>query len=143
MTRTKLLVRPVAALGAAALALSLTACGGGASDAPDDASEEDFCEAFNNAYEPLASSEDAELSEDQFNEFQDGVAEIGEVGTPEGISEEEREGFEIFVEEIADLSYDDFQESVESGDEELPGVSQEDSDKAGAFAEYAGKTCLG
>ena len=49
MTRIK---RPGAAAGAAVLlAFSLTACGG----APDDASKDDFCDAFTGVFEPFVS----------------------------------------------------------------------------------------
>ena len=134
MTRFK---RPAAAAGAAALlAFSLSACGGGASDAPTDASKDEFCGAWNDAFEPLATAEE-EPSEKQFEEFQDGMDDLVDVGTPEGTPDDAREGFEIFVDAVKDASYDDFKE----GGDDLPNVSEDDSAKAEAFIEYAVGEC--
>src|SRR5690606_28582327 len=92
MTRLK---RPLASAGAATLlALALTACGGGA---PSDASVDDYCDAVRNTtnqedFFKAVEDEDwdklADLIEDQ-------AKELEEVGTPDDISDEEREGFEI------------------------------------------------
>jgi hypothetical protein len=132
MTRIK---RPAAAVGAAMLlAFSLTACGG----APTDASEEDFCDAFADAFEPLISVSGEEPTEEQWEDFQDATGELDDVGTPEGTSDDEREGFEIFVEAVGDADYDDVKDA--EGDE-FPGVDKDDNDKVTAFIEYATKTC--
>lgn len=135
MTRIK---RPAAAVGAAALlAFSLTACGGGsAGDAPDDASQGDFCDAIGDAFKPLFSLE-GDPNEDQFKEFQDKVDELSDVGTPKDLSDEQREGFEIFVDAVHDADYEDFTADSEN----IPGVSDEDQAKAQAFIAYATSTC--
>ena len=134
MTRIK---RPAAALGAAALlAFSLTACGGGSSDAPDDASEDEFCETFNSIFESFGEG-GGEPTEEEFEEFQDRVAELADVGTPEDISEEQREGFEVFVDAIADADFDE----IDMESETFPGVSEEDNAKTEDFANYAFEKC--
>ncbi|NYJ03410.1 hypothetical protein HNR19_004108 [Nocardioides thalensis] len=133
MTRFK---RPAAAAGAAALlAFSLSACGGGGdgADAPDNASKDEFCESWNNAFENLTNTE--EPTDEDFEAFQDAVADLGDVGTPEGISEEQREGFEVFVDAVADASTEDL------NSDQIPGVSEDDSAKAEAFVEYAVTEC--
>lgn len=131
MTRIK---RPAAAVGAALLALSLTACGG----APTDASEEDFCDAFGNVFEPLLSVSGDEPTEEQWEEFKDATSEFEDVGTPDDISDDEREGFEIYVEAVADADYDDVKDSE---DDEFPGVDEDDNDKVEKFFSYATETC--
>ena len=134
MTRIK---RPAAAVGAAALlAFSLTACGGGGSDAPDDASKDEFCGAVGDAFKPLFSLE-GEPSEDQFDEFKDKIDELKDVGTPEDIGDDERDGFEVFVDAVSDADYDDFKDDSEN----LPGVSDDDEAKAEKFISYATTEC--
>ena len=56
------------------------ACG-----APDDASKEDFCDAI----------EGLNKAGDDFDKNKDAFEELGDTGTPEGISDDGREGFEI------------------------------------------------
>lgn len=138
MTRFK---RPAAAAGAAALlAFSLSACGGSdAADAPTDASKEEFCDGWNAVYEPLAEAGSGEPTEEMFENFQDEMENLAEIGTPEEMSDEAREGFEIFSDAVADASFDDF-DSAEG--DTLPGVSEDDSAKAFAFVEYATTECL-
>lgn len=130
--------RPAAAVGAAALlALSLTACGGGGSDsAPDNASKDDFCGAVGDAFKPLFSLE-GDPTEDQFKEFQDKVDKLKDVGTPDGISDDQRKGFEIFVDAVHDADYSDFK----SDSQNIPGVSDKDQAKAQDFLGYATSQC--
>jgi len=133
MTRIK---RPAVAVGVTALlAFSLTACGG----SPTDASEKDFCGAFEDAFAPLLDiSADGEPTEDQWEEFQDAVGELEDVGTTEDISDDEREGFEVFVKAVGDADYDDVKDAE---DDEFPGVDKDDQDKVEDFFTYATKTC--
>lgn len=133
MTRIK---RPAAALGAAALlALSLTACGGGGSGAPDDASKGDFCKDVGEAFNQDFASEP---SEDQFNDFKDNVANLGDTGTPDGIPDDARNGFEVFVDAVDELNYDDVKDA---GADEDFGISEDDQKDFEAFFAYAGTTC--
>ncbi len=130
-----------AASAAVLLGFSLTACGGGASDAPDDASTEDFCKAYNQT-----SDLDADASaEDQADEAKEQAEEIIDVGTPEDISDEEREGFEIFVDAIKDLDADDVEKftGAESEDDfkDALGASDDDYKKITAFLTYASTAC--
>ena len=130
MTRIK---RPAAAVGAAALlAFSLTACGG---SSPDDASQGDFCkdvgEAFNQDFA-------TEPDEDQFNDFKDKVADLGDTGTPKDIPDDARNGFEVFVDAVDELDYDDVKDA---GADEDFGISDDDQKDFEAFFAYAGTTC--
>lgn len=130
--------RRVAAVSAPILlALSLTACGG----APTDASEKDFCEAYNSSEDI---PDDASTGE-QVDSIKDTGEQLEETGTPEGISDEELEGFEIFVDKITSIDEDGLEEVLKAEDEEAVndalGVSSDDAAKVQAFTEYADETC--
>ncbi|WP_344775140.1 hypothetical protein [Nocardioides panacisoli] len=154
MTR---LQRPATALGAAALlALSLTACGGSdddsssgssdstsaasdstdaggdVADAPADASKDDFCGAWNDVFDVLASTTTPD--ETAFGKFQDAVAHLGEVGTPAEVSADQRKGFEVFVDAIGNASYADV---TKSDSDSLPGVSADEETQAEQFVQWA------
>ena len=139
MTRIK---RPLVAAGAAALlALSLSACGGGA---PTDASKKDFCEAVNDEdrekeYGEAALAEDYDKVADLLHEQAD---EVEKVGTPEDIPDDAREGFEITIEKAKDVSGDDIKKAAAEQNENL-GVefSKDEQDKVDAYDEYEAKTC--
>lgn len=88
------------------------ACGGPAgADAPEDAATADFCEVIKNV--------DFGSSADEFAE------ELAEVGTPEGIPAEAREGFEIMIDNA-------------SADE----ISDGDQKKVDALLDYFSETCV-
>lgn len=142
MSRTK---RPMVAAGAAAvLALSLTACGGGggddAADAPKDASKDGFCEKLN-AFDSIESNDNP--TEDEFNDIKDQILELRDVGTPKEITGEAREGFEIFIDAVDGLSYDDAKDLANSDSDTFPGVSEDDSAKLLAFVFSAEALCSG
>lgn len=134
--------RPIAAAGAAVLlALSLSACGGGA---PTDASKEDFCDVTQNqedgekAFEAI-SEEDWDKAADLIKEQAD---KVEEVGTPDDISDDAREGFEIQLDAAKSLDGDDIEKAVK--DEEDPfesDLSDDDKDKVEAYSEYESETC--
>lgn len=139
--------RRLAALSAPVLlAFSLTACGGGASGAPTDASKDDFCNVFSgdfdtDAFDPEASPEDQakalkEILDEQVSDYQD-------VGTPEDIPDDAREGFEISVDAAGDVSEDDIQDAFENPDGDFSdlGVSEDDQDKVAAFNSWAIEYC--
>lgn len=95
------------------------ACGG----SPEDASEKDFCAAYEKVDEV-----------DDFEGLKAAVEDLEDVGTPKGISEDGRKGFEIAVDAIGDL---------ENEEDELDEDSYSDKDKERleAFTTYAAETC--
>lgn len=110
----------------------LTSCGDDdPSEAPDDASTDDFCEAFE------AGPKGQDTSEDELKEW---AEELNDAGTPEGIDDDAREGFEIFVEKLQDVDPDDFES--DAGLEEVFGDA-DDAAKVGAFIGYYGTECAG
>ncbi len=129
MTRIK---RPAAAVGAAVLlAFSLSACGG----APTDASKDDFCEAVNDqsAFEGV-DIEDADAYVDALKEQ---AESLEEVGTPDDISDDAREGFDVYIDAIGDIDADD----IENPDDLEDAISKDDQDKVEKFFEYQAETC--
>lgn len=135
------LKRPLAAAGAAVLlALSLSACGG----SPTDASVKDYCEATQ------GNSNDEEftkaLEDEDWDKIRDLVQEqadeVEEVGTPEDIPDDAREGFELQIEQAGDLSADDIEKAFK--DQENPfeaDLSKDEKKKIEAYTKYESKTC--
>ena len=118
MTRIK---RAAGAAGAAVLlTFSLTACGG----APDDASKDDFCEVALNE-----TGDDA----DAVNDWGD---ELEEVGTPEDIPDDARDGFELLVETAKDVDDDDL-----DNEELFEEFSDDEQDQFTAYSQYVSETC--
>jgi len=130
-----------AASTAVLLGFSLIACGDSASDAPDDASKEAFCKAYNATNE----TDEDSSTEDQVEEAHDQADKLIEVGTPEDIDDDSREGFEILVDAVADIEEDDVDNitNAEGEDEfrDAIGASEDDFKKVVAFLTYAGTTC--
>lgn len=98
-------------LGAGAiLATTLVACGGPTgADAPTDASVEDFCSTIGDL---------STLDPEQV------VDDLAEVGTPDGIPADAREGFEVMIDEA-------------TADQ----ISEADQDKVNAFVAYMAEAC--
>ena len=63
------------------------------------------------------------------------------MGTPENISDDARDGFEIFVEELGDLDEDDVEKYLEDPSKDIAEVSKDDEKKVDEFTEYAAKEC--
>jgi hypothetical protein len=94
-------------------------CGG----APTDASTEDFCEQVTKA----GSMESADDAKDWGKEMED-------IGTPEGISDDARDGFEIVVDAAKDAEEED-------GKVKDPDISDSDEKKVDKFGEYVATEC--
>ena len=128
--------RPLAAASATVLlALSLSACGG----APTDASKADFCKVVKSdeGSEELLKAISDEDWDKAADILKDQVGEIEDVGTPEDISDEEREGFEIQLDAAKGISGDDIEKA--SKDQENPfesDLSSDEKKKVEAYNEY-------
>lgn len=123
-----------------------SACGGGGSGAPSDASEDGFCEAANSLMADLVPDDVTETElpsdEDMAQAVKDWGARMEEVGTPEGISDDARAGFEAVVEQAEEIDAADFSmENLE--DLEMGGAdaSEEVRKQAEAFGNYLTETC--
>lgn len=134
--------RPLAAAGAAVLlGLTLTACGG--SSYPSDASEKEFCGGFEDIFKVITSIKGDEPTESEWKKIQEAYGDLGDIGTPEKISDAERNGFEVMVDTVTGLDYDEAKKSFgsEDGDDSIPGVSKDDEKDVTKFTDYAQKTC--
>jgi hypothetical protein len=129
------------------LALLLTAvlsgCAGTtAPTAPTDASEEEFCEVQSTLFADIDLSGDgpAPTSDEIAKSLQDWADAVEEVGTPAGMSDDARAGFEGVVELARQADAEDFDEDGSPGGipEEL---SAEEEEQAQAFTAYVGETC--
>lgn len=130
------------------LALSLTACGGGssgASGAPEDASKDGFCEAYD--YAPDFPDDINSVSEDeQVKAISDGLAEIkqklNDVGTPEDIPAEAREGFELSLDAANDVSDDDIRKALSDDTDPFEETFDDtEQKKVDAFDKWASDYC--
>lgn len=100
--------------------------------------EGEFCEVFVGSFEAIGTEEVP--TEENWAAFQAELEKLDAIGIPDDAPEEAQEGFEIFIEALGDLDYDEVVESFD--DEELPGVSPEDNAKAEAFTQWAFTECL-
>ena len=113
------------ALVGAGLALVAGVLAGCSDAAPDDASEEEFCDAFGKLG---TSGTDFDKNMDAFKDLED-------TGTPDDIPDDAREGFEIVI-DTADEA--DNQEDAAKAFEDL---SQADEKKVTSFFTYTIKKC--
>jgi hypothetical protein len=133
--------RPLAAAGATALlALSLSACGGGS---PTDASKKDFCGGLADVVAASSAVSGEEPDEKEWETIQEAYADLGDIGTPDGIGETERNGFEVTVDTISGLDYDEAKKSFgdEDGSDSIPGVSKDEEKDVEKFFTYASDSC--
>lgn len=114
------------AAGAAGVLLmgALSACG----SSPDDASKDDFCDAYNDLMSEAGGD---------FDKYKDKADELSDVGTPEDIDGKARDGFELMVDTISDSGDED--ELEEKGKD----FSDDEEDELEAFITDATKLCAG
>ena len=134
-----------AALTIASLALVLTGVAGcgddggdGASGAPTDASVDDFCAnflTFGEEFGALGADEDPSAVIKAIKGIADDMIETG---TPDDISDDAREGWEISLDAIKDIPDDATQDELMELDSEFSDSEQEKSD---AFDDYLAETC--
>lgn len=134
--RVTQLLRPTAALGATVLlAVSLTACGG----PPTDASEKDFCDALDDL--SWSDGLDADSTGAEIvDALQAWADRLEDTGTPKGIPDDARDGFEITIDTVHGLEGDDFENADDLGSVE-DNLSTEDQEKVDALTDYQDQTC--
>ncbi|MDT0202327.1 hypothetical protein [Nocardioides sp. AE5] len=102
----------------------MTACGGGSgSDAPTNASKEDFCEAYKAVNEA-----------EEFDDGRDAVDDLKDVGTPEDIPDDARNGFEVLIDAVSDLKDED--DEIDDSD-----YTDEEQENVGAFLSWVSTYC--
>lgn len=122
-----------------------SACGGGGGGAPTDASESDFCDTQTSLIKDLIpdmSNPVAPSDEDMAKAVKGWGAKLEKVGTPKGISDDARKGFEAVVEQANDIDASDFSidnlEELSQGGED---ASAEVKKQTTAFSTYLTETC--
>lgn len=124
--------------------VATSACGGGGALA--DASEKDFCDTQSSLFDDLLPEDMAnpELpsNEEMARAVKDWGRELEEIGTPDGISDDARAGFEQLVEQAREIDATDFTidqlEELEQGGADASEAAQREAE---AFADYLTKTC--
>lgn len=133
--------RTTLAVAAMALTLgTLAGCGGddGGSSAPDNASQDDFCESYATLFTEImaqAMSDDPTVAVKAIKEW---AANMEDVGTPEDMPDEARDGFEVFIDAARDLPDDATLEDLEGLGDDL---SESDQEAGDAFGDWATETC--
>lgn len=138
-TRTRLSIASVTLLVGA-----VTGACGGASGAPTDASEKDYCKAQNSQFDDIkidvSNPETAVPSgKDMAEAMRAWGKRMEKVGTPKNISDDARAGFETMIKQASDVSEDDFKSPDLSGLEK--DLSKDDKKQALAYSQYAVDTC--
>ena len=147
--------RGVAAVAAPLiLSVALAGCGdsdgakdgGDAKEAPKSATTQEFCEVYlappelpDNASD-LEPAEQAKAYKDAF----DGIAkDLTDVGTPEDMPDDAREGYEILVKTLQDLDEGQLQKAIEEQDGEFleNQVSDDENKKVTSFTDWATESC--
>ncbi|WP_299930500.1 hypothetical protein [uncultured Nocardioides sp.] len=123
-----------------------SACGGGGSGAPSDASTDGFCEAANSLMSDLAPEDtttpELPSDEDMAQAVKDWASRMEEVGTPEDIPDDARKGFEAVVDQAKEIDAADFSmENLEDLEKGGADASQEVEEQADAFGDYLTETC--
>lgn len=132
--------------GAMLLVGAVTAACGDGSGAPSDASKDDFCEAANSLMSDLLPEDmgTPELPSDQdmARAVKDWGSRMEEVGTPEDIPDDAREGFEAVVDQAKEIDAADFSmEKLEELEKGGADASKEVEEQADAFGDYLTETC--
>lgn len=133
MTRTRV------SLSVAALVAGVTLSACGASGAPTDASAKEFCTTYDSMFDDLdvTDLEDLPDEEEMAESLHAWADRMQEVGTPEDISDEAREGFELQVEQAGEIDADD----LKSDSSELEDLDEDEKKGIQAFNTYATETC--
>lgn len=113
-------------------------CGGdGGGGAPDNASQEDFCDAYTSIFDGM-DLESEPSNEEAVRMMKDWGERMEETGTPEDMSGEAREGFELMVDTLAEIDDDITAEDLDKiGDD----WSAEQEKQGEALQEYVGENC--
>lgn len=136
------------AAGLLLLAGLLTGCGNGgdssgsddaAADAaaPGDAAEGEFCDAYAGLFKQMGQMDPTD-NPGIIRGMKEWAADMKEVGTPEDIPDEAREGFEVMVDSIEEIDEDATQQELDALGADL---SEEEQKAGDAFVTYANETC--
>jgi hypothetical protein len=125
-----------------------SACGGGddsgsASGPPTDASKDAFCSSYSDLFTSMVGDGTSIPSDEEMaTAVKDWASKLKDTGTPEGISDDARAGFEDLIAQADAIDSDDF--SIDKLEQLAQGgsdASAEAKKQALAFATYLTDTC--
>ncbi len=139
MKRISLLAVPMLVLGLLAGCGDDGGDGGGddAADAPTNATVAEFCQPFVDMYTDVVDKGEDLTDEDAVTIAKDTAAKLREAGTPEGMPEDARKGWELVIEKLADLPDDATKEDVEAAQN----LTAEEQEYSEALAQYVAEKC--
>ncbi|MFN8195280.1 MAG: hypothetical protein U0R80_13470 [Nocardioidaceae bacterium] len=113
---------------------SATACGGGGDsvNSPSDASVDDYCQTFVSVFTDIG-TDPTKITGKQIKDW--GKA-LEDTGTPKDMSDDERQGFEIFVSFAKSVD-----ENASIDDIEDPKVSDDEQKQVDDYLAYSQKSC--
>jgi hypothetical protein len=112
-------------------------CSGGSDSAPADASEDDYCASYRTLFADMSTMTEASDAE-IIAKIKDWGATMQETGTPEGMPEDARAGFETTLSLIDGLEDDAKPEDFEKMDSDL---TEEETKQVAEFDTYTTETC--
>lgn len=122
------------------VAAGLTACGGDGADgdsAPKDASEKEFCAAFQK-FSDATSDTDTSDTEAVIKKAKEAVSDLADIGTPKGMPDDARDGYELFIDKVSDIDDDASEDDVAAIGDDL---SDDEQKELTAFITYTSTTC--
>jgi hypothetical protein len=135
MKRISLLAAPLLVVGL------LAGCGddggGDAADAPTDATVEEFCQPFVDMYQDVVSKGEGISDADAVKIAKDTADKLREAGTPEGMPEDARKGWELVIEKLNELDENATKEEVQAAQN----LSVEEQKYSDALAQYVASKC--
>lgn len=135
-------LRRAAAASTLLLLAPLSACGGDddASSAPESASTDDFCTAYNSLYESLmqASPSAGEEQDAAVQALREWTERMRDTGTPEEMPDDARRGYELVLDTADDIDENSSMEDLESLGDDLTEEEQADAE---AFSAWAQEEC--
>ena len=108
--------------------------GGGEDDAP---SAKDFCGALEDFQDDFADADPTKDLKAYIQTLQDAAERLEDVGAPEDMPADARDGFDLTVQKIKDLSEDSSLDDLAG----IGDVSDEEQKKLDALDEYISTTC--
>ena len=118
------------------VAASLVLVAAGATGCSNSASKKEFCDGYENFIKALI---DIDAEEKEYGKkLKEAASDFEDVGTPDDISDDAKDGLEIVLDKIKDLDDDATAEDVNNLDSDL---SKDEQKKTDAFESYLGKTC--
>jgi hypothetical protein len=115
-----------------------TTVGCGDDGPPTDASQDDFCGVFDQMLTELGALDDDADPAEAVKALKKAGNQLAEVGTPEGMPENARDGYLLILDEIEKLDDDASREDVSALGED---VSDSEEKSMDAYTKYLGDTC--